>query len=189
MKDSAYAFAARVDRQIEECSQADYLKKSGRCKTLREEIYAISRFALSIKHPGCEVEVEAFENSGAADGHITITGFIEDEFDIQVTYICDYSEALRNELLVQQGCAPGFGNIFREKKSRNIVADTQAYDDEELATRLSRSIVESYKVKTERKYDTNTVLIVAFEEIKVRNQTAWDSLFEHIEALGAPYGA
>jgi hypothetical protein len=188
MKDSAYAFAAQVDRQIEEFSQEDYLKKSQRCKRLREEIYPISRLALFLKQPGCEVEVEAFENSGPVDGHITVRGFKPDSFDIEVTSTADYEEALRNELLVKRGCAPGFGKISRARKSRSIVADTQAYDDEELAMLLARSIVESYEAKTQKQYDTNTDLIVAFEEIKMRNRTAWHSLFEHIESLGGLSG-
>lgn len=70
MKDTAYSFAQKVDDQLEATSSSDYHLRTGRIKLLREELYPISRLALQLKQPGLKVEVEAFENNDAADGHI-----------------------------------------------------------------------------------------------------------------------
>src|SRR5437879_9419619 len=49
MKGTAYSFAKEVDRQIEELTLNDYLRRRGRGKLLREELYPISRLALHLR--------------------------------------------------------------------------------------------------------------------------------------------
>jgi len=109
----AYTFASEVDRQIESLPDTGYRLKKGRGKVLREELLPLSRLALFFKRPGLSVEVAGHEDNGRADGHIWITGFLEKEFEIQITYIYTHEDSLRDELLNSQGYCPGAGKIKR----------------------------------------------------------------------------
>ena len=128
MKGTAYLFASEVDRQIEALLEAEYLMRRDRGKVLQEELLPISRLALHLKQPGQEVEVEAFENDGEADGYIRVTGFREQEFNVQVTCAFTYEESMRRELLVTEWAAPGAGDIYRDRKTKQIVATGAATD-------------------------------------------------------------
>jgi len=122
MKSTAYCFAKEVDRKIEELTRDDYLRRKGRGKRLREELYPISRLALHLKQPGLEIEVEASEDDGPVDGHIREFGFCEQEFDVEVTSDYGHDESLRDELLVAESFTWGTGEIRRDKTSLEVVA-------------------------------------------------------------------
>ena len=128
MRLAAYAFAAEVECQIAALTNAQFHLRQGTSKTLQKEWHPISRLGLHLKQPGLEVEVEAFGDSGVADARIYEAGFRNREFDIQVTYVHDYKEALRKELMVSQGFAPGAGPIFREKLTGTVLATVSAVD-------------------------------------------------------------
>lgn len=181
MKNSAYLFAQEVDRLIEELSSDDYLRHENRGKKLLEEILPISRLALHLKQPGLEIEVEAFENDGEADGHIYITGFREDDFNTQV--ICDfrYAESLRRELFVSKGYAPGTGEIRRDKKSKEIVTNVATFDTDEYITRISQSLIKLFKKKHVKSYNENTVLIISFDDAVIYGHYNWCRLFDVIK--------
>jgi hypothetical protein len=184
-KNSAYAFAAEVDRLINDLNNEEFHRKIGRSKQLREELFPLSRLALFLKLPGLEVEVEAFENSGPADGHIRITGFCQREFEVQITYAgYEEADALRAELFASQGFAPDAGGIRREKKSRNIVATMAAVDHDEHISRMSAAIMNQFGKKALKPYTQGTVLLVAFEEVKLYGRSAWSSLFSAIAEAG-----
>lgn len=190
MKNSAYAFAAEVDRLIDDLKAEDFHCKIGRSKQLREELFPLSRLALFLKLPGLEVEVEAFENSGPADGHIRITGFRQREFEVQITYAgFEYKDALRDELLVSQGFAPDAGGIRRGKKAGNIVATMAAVDHDEHIGCISAAVMNQFRKKALKPYAQGTVLLVAFEEIKLYGRPAWSSLFGAIAEAGGMAGS
>jgi hypothetical protein len=189
MKDTAYLFASEVDRQIEALSDVDYLARRDRGKVLQEELLPISRLALYLKQPGLEVEVEAFENDGEADGHIRVTGFREQEFNVQVTCNFNYEESMRKELLVAKGSAPGAGDIYRDKQTKHIVATMAATDSDERITRVSQSLLELYNKKTAKNYHKNTVLIIAFDAIKLYGRYNWSQLFATLEKEGGFSGS
>jgi hypothetical protein len=189
VKGSAYAFAAEVDRKIESFSRNEDLKRKGPCKRLLEEILPISRLALSFKYPGCEVEVEAFEDSGPIDGRIRVTGFREEEFDIQATCVYSHEESLRDELLAQQGVVPGFGPIYREKRSKRIVAEGQCTDVEETLENLSSAIVVRFQKKVEKGATHNTDLLIAFDDITLYGHSLWARLLHRIDRLGGLSGS
>lgn len=190
MKDSAYAFAAEVDRLIDDLKDEEFHCRIGRSKQLREELFPLSRLALLLKMPGLEVEVEAFENSGRADGYIRIAGFRQREFEVQIAYAGYESEdALRAELLVSQGFAPGAGGIRRDKKGGNIVATMAAVDHDEHIGRMSAAVMDQFRKKALKPYAQGTVLLVAFEEIKLYGRSAWSSLFIKIAEAGGMAGS
>lgn len=178
MKGRAYSFARQVDRQIEALDSTSYLRKGkrDRSKKLQEELYPISRLALHLKQPGLGVEVEAFEDNGPADGRIRVSGFWEGEFDVQVTRDYSGSEALRSELLASTGIAPGAGEIFRDKKTRAIHATGAAVDDGEHIERIAKSVARLFKKKAAMAYGPDTILIVAFDEVKLRGLGNWHLL-------------
>ncbi len=188
MKATAYLFASEVDRQIEALSDADYLMRRVRGKVLQEELLPISRLGLHLKQPGLEVEVEAFENDGEADGHIRVTGFKELEFNVQVTCAYSYEESMRNKLLVTKGSAPGAGDIYRDKKTKQIVSSMAATDADEHISRISRSVVELYRKKVAKTYTKDTVLIIAFDEIKLYGRNNWGQLFAALDTEGGLSG-
>jgi len=175
-KDDAYSFASRVDQQIEALDSTTYLRGRDRAKRLQEELYPISRLALQLKQPGLEVEVEAFEDDGPADGHIRVSGFWQAEFDVQVTCDYDYAESLRRELLASVGAAPGAGEIFRDKKTGTIRATGAAVDSDEHIGRIAKSVAALFKRKAAMAYGPNTILIIAFDEVKLRGLHHWHLL-------------
>ncbi len=190
MKDSAYAFAAEVDRLIDDLKNEEFHRRIGRSKQLREELFPLSRLALFLKMPGLEVEVEASESSGRADGYIRITGFRQREFEVQITYAgYEGKDALRAELLVSQGFAPGAGEIRRDKKGGNIVATMAAVDYDEHIQRISVAVMDQFRKKALKPYAQGTVLLVAFEEIKLYGRSAWSSLFIKITEAGGMAGS
>jgi hypothetical protein len=184
MKDRAYSFAQKVDRQLEELSSSDFHRRIGRSKKLREELHPISRLGLYFKGPGLEVEVEAFENSGVADGHIHVSGYWEDEFDVQVTYHHNYEDSLRDELLATQGFAPGAGNIYRDKTTKQIVATGAAVDHDAYFDQISDAILALFRQKTKLAYGPKTMLIIAFDEIKLKGLAQWSRLLNCLEDRG-----
>ena len=184
MKISAYCFANEIDRQIEALSSIDYGQRIGRSKVLQEELLPISRLALHLKQPGLEVEVEAFEDNGEADGHIQITGFREQEFNVQVTCDFTYEESLRNELLVSKGYAPGAGNIHRDKKSKDILTTMVAIDTDEHIGRISESVMKLFQKKVAKPYSKGTVLVIAFDAIKLCGSFNWCHLFASLKQAG-----
>lgn len=181
MKDTAYSFAQKVDQQLEATSLSAYHLRSGRVKLLREEIYPISRLALQLKQPGLKVEVEAYEDNGAADGRIWISGFKEDNFDVQVTYVHNHDKALRSEMLVSKGYAPGAGKIKKDKKTNKIDASCEAVDHDEHFERIAGSIIERFKKKVSMGYSSKTSLIIAFEEVKFYGIMNWNRLMNLIK--------
>lgn len=190
VKDSAYAFAEKVDRLIGDLKNEEFHRRIGRSKQLREELFPLSRLALFLKMPGLEVEVEASENSGRADGYIRITGFRQREFEVQIAYAGYESEdALRAELLVSQGFVPGAGGIRRDKKDGNIVATMAAVDHDEHIRRMATAVMDRFCKKALKPYAQGTVLLVAFEEIKLYGRSAWTSLFIKIAEAGGMAGS
>jgi hypothetical protein len=184
MKRNAFDFAHEVDQEIERLSVKEDLLHKGRGKLLLEELLPISRLGIFFKLPGLKVEVEAFENAGAVDGHISIKGFRSDEFDVQVTYIHGYEESLRRELLVSQGTTPGAGLIFRDKRTKKITAIMKGTDREEQIDNLSGAIVERFRNKASKTYSTNTILLIAFDNVMFGGLNAWGDLLCAIQAKG-----
>lgn len=171
-----------VDREIEALSNDAYHRRVGRSKVLREELYPLSRLGLHLKQPGLEVEVEGFEDSGRADGVIRIEGFRERAFEVQLTYAgYGRDEALRAELLVSQGFAPGAGPIRREKRIESICAIMQPVDHGEHIGRIASAVIERFRDKASKPYAPGTVLLIAFDELKLYGQENWKHLFCEIE--------
>jgi len=186
MKGDAYSFARDVDREIEGLSRRDYLLRlrEGRAKRLREELYPLSRLALSFKQPGLEVEIEGFEDSRSLDGIIRVAGFNPREFGVEVTFVYSHEEALRDEVLVAEGVVPGAGKIWREKRTREVHAVGEAVSHDEHYGRIAGGVIKCVKAKVSHGYATGTVLLIAFEEVRLRGHADWEHLFRAIDGQG-----
>lgn len=183
MRSNAYEFAAIVDREIESLSSDDFRRRVGRSKVLQEELYPLSRLALHLKVPGLRVEVEGFEDNGTADGFIRIDGFRERAFEVQLTYAgYSHDEALRAELLQSQGYSPGAGPIRKDKRVGPIVATMGAVDCGEHVGRIKSAVVSRFRDKASKHYSRDTVLLIAFDEVKFRGHENWKQLHLAIEA-------
>jgi hypothetical protein len=189
MKGDAYSFAKDVDQQIEALALHDYLRRRGRGKLLREELYPISRLALHLKQPGLEVDVEAFEDDGPADGHIHESGFRDQEFDVQVTSDYSYDESLRDELLAAEGVSWGAGDIHRDRSSGKVIASPGAVDHDEHFKRISESAVRLFRKKAAIPYGPNTVLIISFDDITLSGHYAWKELMSFVDQEGGLSGS
>ena len=181
MRLPAYAFAIEVERQIEELTLAQFHSREGISKVLQEEWYPLARLGLHLKQPGLEVEVEGFGDSGVADGRILERGFRDRDFDVQVTYVHDYEEALRRELMVKQGFTPGAGPISRSKRGAPIEASMAAVDIDHNVKRLSAALAERFAKKIAIAYPPKTELILAFEDTTLRGRAHWNHLFSCID--------
>ena len=188
MRLAAYAFADEVECQIEALTNAQLHLRQGTSKTLQEEWYPIARLGLHLKQPGLKVEVEAFGDSGVADGRIYEAGFRNREFDIQVTYVHDYEEALRKELMVSQGFTPGAGPIFREKITGAVLATVSAVDADHHIRKLSIALIDRFRKKSAMAYPLHTSLVLAFDDVKLRGRIHWDKLNCSIDLLGGMGG-
>jgi hypothetical protein len=190
MKSDAYGFASEVDLLIEAKSNEQYHCRIGHSKKLREELHPLSRLGLHFKQPGLIVEVEGFEDSGRPDGNIRITGFIEREFEVQITFAdYGYNDKLRDELFVSQGFTPEAGDIQREKPSKKIVATMAAVDCDEHIGRIAAAVRERFTDKTSKPYARGTVLLIAFDEIKLFGRINWHLLFSKLDQNGGFAGS
>ena len=184
MKADAYSFAKQLDQEIEALSKSDYLRRRGRAKRLREELYPISRLALYLKQPGLGIEVEAFENDGPVDGHIRESGFREREFDIEVTAEYCYDESLRDELLDAEGVSWGAGDIHRDKNSGKMIASPGVVNNDAHFDAVSDAIVRLFRNKTSKTYPPKTALIIAFDEIKLLGHYGWNQVLTRVASQG-----
>lgn len=176
MRDTAFSFAAEVERQIHALSPEGFYMRQGRGKLLLEEWYPISRLALHFKQPGLEVYVEAFGDSGIADARIEERGFRDRTFDVQVTYVGDYEGALRRELLHRQSFVPGAGPIARCKSSGEIVAEIAAVNADHELQQAAAGIAERFLKKAKKAYPENTVLLIAFDDMTLGGFSMWRQL-------------
>ncbi len=191
MKCQAFEFAGEVDRQIEQLSSEDLHLRRGRAKRLQEELLPISRLALHFKLPGLNVVVEAFEDDGPVDGHILVSGFRAEEFNVEVTCSHDYKESMRSELLHSQGVVPGAGPISRDKLTRRVVAKMAAtHADHDVRIRsVAHVVAELFRKKAAKVYPSNTVLLIAFDDVSVYRNHAWGILLAEVEAVGGLRGS
>lgn len=180
MRASVFDFAAMVDRQIEALSRQEYVLRTGRAKHLLEELYPLSRFALSMKFPGLDVEVEAFEHNDPVDGVVRFLGKHPSELRVEVTYVHSYEDALRRELMWRTGSTPGAGRIYRDKTSGEIVAFSELETYQMGIERLASDIAELHKRKTRKQYPRGTNLLVAFEDPTFFGQDQWRALFAEL---------
>lgn len=178
MRDTAQLFFAAVEQQIHALSTEEFHRRRGHAKVLLEEWYPISRLALHLKQPGLEVQVEAFGDSGVADGRIEELGFRERSFDIQVTYVEDYEGSLRRELMYRQGYTPGAGPIQRNKTTGTIDATIAAVDFDHNLKQAAAGIAERFSKKVAKSYPENTVLLVAFDDMTLRGFSMWQTLLK-----------
>jgi hypothetical protein len=189
MRALAFDFAREVDRQIEGLTREDFYHRTGPAKRLLEELYPLSRLALTLKYPGAELEVEAFEDYGSLDGVLRWTGNRSFELRIEVTYVHSYEEALRRELLLTTGSTPGAGQIYRDRASRKIIATGAIESNEEEADRLGATIVELFRKKCVKKYPRGTMLLIAFDDPTFFGFDCWHQLLSSIKRHGGLVGA
>ncbi|MFZ2269787.1 MAG: hypothetical protein WAV95_19605 [Azonexus sp.] len=178
---AAYEFAQRVDARIEALPPEQFRERQRDAKRLLEELYPLSRLALSFKQPGLHVLVEAHEDSGRADGKIWLSGFLDKSFEVQVTF-AGYGrpEALRASLLLRQGSGPG----EPERKADETPAIGEPEDTDVSISKLAASICERGRSKVAKSYAPGTVLLIAFEDVRLRGQSAWSRLYWAIENAG-----
>lgn len=182
MRANAFDFAAKVDSDIESLTDDVYRLRRGRAKPLLEELLPISRLALSLKTPGLAVDVVGYENDGPVDGCIKVSGYRDDEFDVEVTCTHGYEDHLRAELLNKEGFCPGAGPIKR--KNGEIVAEMQAVDYDAHIHETADAVIKAFAAKNGKPYPAGTVLIIAFAHLKLVGNTNWNRLLESINEKG-----
>jgi hypothetical protein len=147
MRDPVFNFALEVDRQISTLTREQFYPHTGRAKRLLEELYPLSRFALRLKYPGNNPEVEVFEDDGPLDGVVHWRGEPASQLNAEVTYVHSYQKTLRDELLLSTGSTPGAGPIYRDKKTGNIVATSAVVPTAEGIAQLAAAIIERFRKK------------------------------------------
>jgi hypothetical protein len=186
VRGAAFWFASEVERRIEALSDDEYRLRRGEAKDLLEEWYPISRLALHLKMPGLGVDVEAFGDSRRTDGRIIESGFRDRSLDIEVTYVDDYEGAMRRELLCKDGVVFGAGPISRDKRTGEINSTCSAVDFDYDVKKVANGIAQRIAAKAAKNYPPATVLLVAFEDMKISGRWWWEKLLTHLDALGPP---
>ena len=182
MRKSVFDFAVEVDHQISALTREQFYLRTGRAKRLLEELYPLSRFALRLKYPGNDPEVEAFEDDGPLDGLVHWGGVHASQLNVEVTYVHSYQKALRDELLFSTGSTPGAGPIYRDKKTGNIVATSAVVPTVEEIARLAAAIVELFWKKRAKPYPRGTALLIAFDDPTFWGSNLWGQLIAAINA-------
>ncbi len=177
-----YNFARAVDQKIEELSREEFFVRSGAGKRLLEEVFPLSRLALHFAQPGLRVIVEAFEDDGPVDGHISTEGYREEDFDVEVTHVHSYEASMRNELLHTVGVSPGAGPIFRDKATGHVIALQGGTDRHEQIKAMASDVLVRWKKKATKIYASATILVIGFSDITFYGHTAWRNLFGHLSA-------
>jgi len=188
MKRSAYDFAHETEKRIQALSDDEpkhFFERPRPAKRLIEEIYPLSKLALRFQQLGAHVEVEAFENSGQADGHIWIESYAPREFDVQVTFAgYDETDKLRARHLLKHGWVPGSGPIHQDKKTGEIIAEVHAEDVGAPIQRIAASIRKSYLAKAAKGYPPETVLLIAFDVVPLQGRGYWKMLYDALDEKG-----
>ena len=184
MRDTAYAFAQSVVSQIEALSREDFFLRVGRSKILQEELLPLSRLGLHFAFPGLTVEVEAFENDGPVDGHISLRGYKTQDFDVEITYLRTYEDAMRSELLCANNVAPGAGPIYRSKETGAVVAEYGSLEHGGHIGTLASSLFNLHAKKLAKSYPVGTILVVAFDEVALYGNSDWRKLFDELASKG-----
>jgi len=175
---NVFDFAAKVDQDIESLSDGDYRLRKGRAKPLLEELLPISRLALSLKAPGLTVNVVGHESDGSVDGHIKVSGYRDEEFNVEVTCTHGYEDHLRAELLNREGSCPDTGPIKRI--NGEIIAEMQAVDGDAYIRDTADAVRKAFEAKNDKIYPEATVLIVVFADLKLVGHGRWELLLESI---------
>ncbi len=181
MRALVFEFALLVDQQIAALSREEYTLRIGRAKHLLEELYPLSRFALSLKFPRSNIEVEAFENDDPVDGVIRFIDTQSSELLVEVTYVHSYEDALRRELMWKTGSTPVAGRIFRNKSSGDIVALNELETYKMEVDRLAGSIVALHAKKCMKQYPRGTNLLIAFEDPTFFGHETWRELLAKVK--------
>lgn len=179
---NVFDFTTKVDQDIKNLPDDDYRLRRGRAKPLLEELLPISRLALSLKTPGLSVDVAGHENDGPVDGHIRVSGYRNEEFEIEATCTHGYEEHLRAELLNKDGFCPGSGSIKRVKGE--IVAEMQAEDYDAYIHETADALIKAFTAKNGKNYPDGTVLIISFAHLKLVGHDNWSRLLEAIKVKG-----
>jgi hypothetical protein len=188
MRNSVLDFAVEVDHQISTLTREQFYLRTGRAKRLLEELYPLSRFALRLKYPGNDPEVEAFEDDGPVDGVVHWGGIPSSQLYVEVTYVHSYPKALREELLFTTGSTPGAGAIYRDKKTGKIVATSALVPTAEEIAQLAVAIAERFRKKRAKSYPRGTALLIAFDGPIFWGSDLWCKLISAIKAQGGLEG-
>lgn len=148
-----------------------------------EELYPLSRFAISLKFPGSHVEVEAFENNEPVDGVIHFLGQYSQELNVEVTYVHSYEDALRRELMWRTGSTPTAGRIYRDKITGEIVAVSEIEPYKVGIENLAESIAYLHEKKAKKQYPRGTNLLVGFDDPTFFGQDRWRALFTELRKI------
>jgi hypothetical protein len=128
---------------------------TGLNKKIKEEVMPVVRlFERRPPSPGSQLTFPV--DCGLADAWLHDASGIS--IPLQVTCDFSYQEALRLELLHQQGIAPGFGSVSRQ--AGRINADRRAYDTQEAIDHFSRVLTERIVAKFKGTPDPGTWLVV-----------------------------
>lgn len=107
---------------------------------------------------------------------------------LEVTGTRTYEDALRMELLSEEGSAPGTGSIYRDPETRKVVARLEAEDHDVIVGRQLALITAAVKAKAANpNYGERTALIVAVEDwTGLRDKEDKEDLANLAEARLAP---
>lgn len=178
---NAYEFSIDVEKRIEALTGKEYrLRNTPESKRLIEEVLPIAKLALSLKQPGLDVEVNAFEDNGEYDGFISISGFKEEQLPVQVTYCHSYDDALRAEQVESKGVSFGSGPITRNKMTRMVESTAQAEDSDAFIKKIASEVVDNFNKKLRKEYSSKMVLVISFFNFKLNGLWGWTTLLEEI---------
>jgi hypothetical protein len=93
---------------------------------------------------------------------------------------------MRNELLDKTGHSPGFGPIYRDKKTKSIIADVSAYSGGSIANNTYSEISNLISKKVKKGYSETTDLIVSYNCYDASRYPPSDSAINLVRSAISP---
>jgi hypothetical protein len=152
----------KIEAVCDKATDREIRLPTGEVKKCLEEWLPIYLYCINIRRLGLRLDIDLSHPGEYPDAVVCIEGFVEKVINVEVGFVKNYEDALRNELLDETGTCPGFGSIVRDKKTKEIRAEIGAYSGGALAAKTYRDIADLVKKKSEKGYSEQTDLIIAY---------------------------
>ncbi|MBA3709057.1 MAG: hypothetical protein H0W83_09590 [Planctomycetes bacterium] len=150
-------------------------------RRLRDEALPISRFVTSMKLPGLSVRCALSTGGANYDATVTVRGYRDADFKIEVVGTDREEDGLRTKLLDETGWAPGHGPI-KQVRGQGVVAEMEAYDGEFPNRDQAQKAIEAYAQKSAKPYTNDTQLLIVANLCLPLTLDEWQSVMTTVRA-------
>ncbi len=155
-------------------------------KRLIEELIPIARYVQARYSEGRRIKVRWFSGSQPYDAILWSSGslvehrIVPKKLFVEVTMSVHQNDYLARRLLHERGGSFGVKEIFRDKKTGQIVSKAHVHAPDELKTDLADQILERLRSKSNKNYPPGTVLVVNCVPNDPILESDWNDAIERV---------